>query len=127
MNKPRPFFVLGGLVIGLALIAWLKMSTPAPTPAERVAATKDSVSFEQLELAAAVCKNAAMSLLKSPATARFLDDGTYKEDLGKGRSEIQLHVDAQNSFGAMMRTTVDCKTGKVKGQTLVTAINSWQR
>jgi hypothetical protein len=127
MAKPRPSFVLGGLAIALAAIAWLKLTTPPPTAAERLAAAKGSGTFEQLDLAAAVCKNAAMNVLKSPSTARFLDDSTYKEDLGKGRSEIQLHVDAQNSFGAMMRTTIDCKTANVKGQTRVTAINSWQR
>jgi hypothetical protein len=127
MTKPRLSFVLGGLVIGLAAIAWLNISTPAPTAAERLAAAKDSVSREQLDLAAALCKNAAMNVLKSPSTAQFRDEDVRESDMGKGRSHIQLEVGAQNSFGAMMRTTIDCKAATAKGQTVVTAINSWQR
>ena len=127
MNKPRPYFVLGGLVIALGAIAWLSMATPKPTAADDRPGARDSVSREQLELAAALCKNAALKVLKSPASAQFHDEGTYREDLGKGQSDIQLQVDDQNSLGAMVRTTVDCKTGTVKGQALVTSINSWQR
>jgi hypothetical protein len=68
-----------------------------------------------------------MNVLKSPSTAQFHDEDVRESDMGKGRSHIQLEVDAQNSFGAMMRTTIDCKTATAKGQTVVTAINSWQR
>jgi hypothetical protein len=125
MNKPRPYFVLGGLVIALGAIAWLSMATPKPTEAERIA--PDSVSRRQLDLAAALCKNAALQVLKSPSSVQFHDEDTDKEDLGKGRSEIQFQVDAGNSLGAMIRTTVDCKTGTVKGQAVVTSINSRQR
>jgi hypothetical protein len=127
MKKPRLGFVLGGFLFLVAAIAVDQKMTPPPTPAERIAAARDSVRFEQLSLAADLCKNAAMHLLKSPSSAVFHDEDTYKEDLGKGRSRVQLQVDAQNSFGAMMRTTIDCKTGTVKGQTLVTSVNSWQR
>jgi hypothetical protein len=127
MTKPRGSVILGGLVIMLAAIAWLKMTTPAPTVAE-IAQTKkaDSIST-QLERSVLLCHQAAEKRLKAPASAQWHDSEAYQKDLGKGRSEVQIEVDAQNSFGAMMRTTVDCKTRVALGNVILTAINSWQR
>jgi hypothetical protein len=125
--RARRLFLAAGLLVVIGAVIFVEATAPPPTPAERLRAAKDSASFAQLDLASALCKNAALNVLKSPSTARFYDDSVYTNDLGNGRSEIQMQVDAQNSFGAMMRTTVDCRTSKVKGKTLVTSFRSWQR
>jgi hypothetical protein len=87
---------------------------------------RDSVE-KQISFATQLCREAAEKSLKSPATANFHDDETASEDLGKGRSHVQLQVDAENSFGALMRTTVDCKTRQTKTDIIMTAFNSWGR
>lgn len=120
------------VVIVLGIIGSLSESTrkhtAAPPTAAQVAAKKvaDSVDLE-LTTSVELCHRAALKRLKSPSTANFLDDSTYQKDLGKGRSHIQLQVDAQNSFGGVMRTTVDCKTRLVAGNVVLTAFDSWQR
>jgi RNA polymerase subunit RPABC4/transcription elongation factor Spt4 len=83
---------------------------------------------QQLTAAQLLCRQAAEKSLKSPSTAQFHDGDTYFKDLGKGRSHIQLQVDAENSFGASLRTTIDCKTRQTKtGDVILTSFNSSQR
>jgi hypothetical protein len=47
--------------------------------------------------------------LKAPSTAKFpLYDAACVTDLGDGRYKVTSYVDAQNSFGAMLRTRYVC-------------------
>jgi len=46
--------------------------------------------------------------LKAPSTASF-HGSDYVKYLGKGKFHIQTQVDAQNSYGAMIRTGFDCQ------------------
>lgn len=136
-----PVFVwlVGALVVVIAL-ANSGDSTPAvpavpKTPAQiaredtlRQVQLKQKAIDRQLFGAELLCHNAAMKALKAPSTAEFQDDETYRKDLGKGRSHVQLQVDAENAFGAKIRTTVDCKTREQQnGDVLLTAFNSWTR
>ena len=82
---------------------------------------------QQLAAAKQLCHDAALKALKAPSTANFIDDETYEKDLGKGRSHIQLEVDAENSFSAKIRTTIDCKTRQTGGIVRLTSIDSWSR
>ncbi len=129
------------LVIGIfVLIGSLSSNSssspsPALTPAQLAQRrTSDSIvrvreaSRHQLSSAVLLCHQAAERRLKAPTTAKWHDDEAAQKDLGKGRSHIQLDVDAQNSFSAMLRTTVDCKTRQTSnGDVLLTSFDSWQR
>jgi hypothetical protein len=56
-----------------------------------------------------MCQQFAEDRLKAPSTADWpwgASDATT--DLGDGRYRVRTHVDAQNSFGAMIRSQVDC-------------------
>ena len=86
--------VFGG-AIGLA--GWLAESSPAPqtrdTRKQAIYCARDQVRL----------------LLKAPSTAKFprtSDDQVT--DMGGGTFEIKSYVDAQNSFGAMIRTRYTC-------------------
>lgn len=57
-------------------------------------------------LAQVVCQKAARAQLKAPATAQF---GTVSPvSLGGGRFQVAGPVDAENSYGALLRMTYDC-------------------
>jgi hypothetical protein len=57
-------------------------------------------------LAQAVCVRALKSELTSPATAQFRT--ASRSDLGNGRFRVSGSVDAENSFGALLRQSYDC-------------------
>lgn len=52
-----------------------------------------------------LCAHAAGEMLKAPATARFGSDVDVEVD-GYGIFEYVTHVDAQNGFGALIRSRV---------------------
>lgn len=55
------------------------------------------------------CQAAAEQRLRSPATAEWPSSRASNiEHLGSGRYRVRTHVDAQNAFGAMIRSNVDC-------------------
>ncbi|GEM_PF-2196186 len=58
--------------------------------------------------AEAACRATVKQNLKAPSTADFVDDD-YVKYLGKGKFDVQTTVDAQNSFGAKIRSNFDCK------------------
>jgi hypothetical protein len=63
-----------------------------------------------------MCQQFTEDRLKSPSTADWpwgASDATT--DLGDGRYRVRTHVDAQNSFGAMIRSQVDCTVRFVGG------------
>lgn len=97
------------------------------TPEERRARQVEDSIESQLSGATYVCRQATERILKSPSTAEFHDERAYRKDLGKGNSHIQFQVDAQNSFGAMLRSTVDCKVQLRNGQYSLLSIRSWNR
>lgn len=69
------------------------------------------------DLADIICRDSVKNNLKAPSTAKFqsfLDD--YIGYQGKGKFEVQTKVDAENSFGAMLRSTFDCKVQCVDGE-----------
>lgn len=57
-----------------------------------------------------VCQQFTEQRLKAPSTADW-PFGAGREStqhLGNGKYRVQTYVDAQNSFGAMLRNQVDC-------------------
>lgn len=78
--------------------------TPPPTPAPNFAPT-----------AYTYCKHFTEKRLKAPASAQwpaFSAIAKDVENLGDGRFKVLAHVDSQNSFGAMLRSKVNCTVRK---------------
>lgn len=66
-------------------------------------------SFQDKQLMAGrVCEKYVRASLKAPSTADFGDKQTVS--LGDDSFQVVGQVDAQNSFGAMIRNTYTCKT-----------------
>jgi hypothetical protein len=55
------------------------------------------------------CQGATERRLRAPATAEWPSSRASNiEHLGGGRYRVRTHVDAQNAFGAKIRSDVDC-------------------
>jgi hypothetical protein len=95
--------LLGCVVVGLAALA----TTVEPRPD-----AEPSTPSEQQERTTAIAqaKRCVAALLKSPSTAVFpADEAEYVAyDVGKDWT-VRGYVDAQNSFGAMLRSTWKCE------------------
>ena len=87
---------------------------PPPDPEEQ-ARVAEAVSAE---LAWRYCQDAVRNQLKAPSTARFpgydaVDGLMVRGQDGTVAYQITSYVDAQNSFGAMIRTKFDCVVRKL--------------
>lgn len=61
-----------------------------------------------------MCQEFVEDQLKAPGTADFPAGYTrYTTDLGGGRYRVQAYVDAENAFGANVRTDFDCTVAYV--------------
>jgi len=72
-----------------------------------------------------MCQVHATDSLKAPSTAKFeyLPDASI-EDLGNNTFDMNSYVDAQNSFGAMLRTNYYCKIQYIGADASDTNINN---
>ena len=59
------------------------------------------------EVYANACKGGSLALLKAPATASFGDETRVSES-SRGVFTYRTHVDAQNGFGALIRSRITC-------------------
>ena len=63
----------------------------------------------QGDLAVVKCKSAVTAALKAPSTADFAPYSSSSViDLGKWQYRVHSYVDAENSFGAHIRTPYTC-------------------
>jgi hypothetical protein len=83
----------------LSLIGGLMQQTNPPRPTSRADDGFDGWS---------ACTRAVAERLKAPSTARFHGPTASWHDQAKGTGWIRGQVDAQNSFGAMLRSTFEC-------------------
>jgi hypothetical protein len=106
------------VLLPLAIIGWL-MPENAKDKAARLAAEetqrKEETIYRNEFGAQAICEQHIKDELKAPATARFGDEIT-RVNLGGGRYRIQSYVDAQNSFGALIRTKYVCDASTADGE-----------
>lgn len=141
-NVPAVVWLLFAIVLIGTIVSLSSSNSPPSTPATPEQAARNlaarhasdsvrlrqAIASQQLLGAVMLCHQAAERRLKAPATAKWHDDEAFQKDLGKGRSHVQFDVDAENSFGAMLRTTVDCKTRQQQnGDVVLTSFDSWQR
>ena len=104
-EKNFKFFVILLLcifaILVLLIFATIAESMPKPTPT-----LKTSNQYQAHQ----ICSQFIEKLLKAPSTAQFesMFDSEYNQ-LSKDQFEVWLYVDAQNSFGAMLRNDYYCK------------------
>ena len=99
-----------GLVVStIALLAWL-WSDPQP-------GQPDPPSYEDRQITAWVaCKMAVERRLKAPTTADFETGGHLGVFVSGESFAVESYVDAENSFGAMLRNSFSC-SGTTDGKT----------
>lgn len=107
-----------GLLVGLpaaivVFVAVLGAGSGSASPARKAAM---QARFMERE-AAQHLQKIVTPLLKSPSTAKFpsIVDWYSKETTEKGTYLVSSHVDSQNGFGAMIRTTFKATLKKAEG------------
>ena len=93
------------LVLAFSLFCWSVSQSPKlEQPAQQEAKQEhDAIS------AYVMAQDFVSNQLKAPSTAKFPTySKNYVTDLGEGKYTITAYVDAQNSFGAMMRNNFIC-------------------
>ncbi len=94
-------FVICMAIIRCAILNSEKQpATPTLTP-QQIAANKEKDEHDEAQYHA---KSFIEKSLKAPATAKFPSYNEFLADKKGGYWEVYTYVDAQNSFGAMIRT-----------------------
>lgn len=75
----------------------------------------DNSKDDHSSMAIVQCKNYVRDSLKSPSTARF-PWTSDSQDLGNNTFIVRSYVDAQNSFGAVIRNNYYCKIQYIGGE-----------
>jgi hypothetical protein len=86
-------------------------STATLSESAKASATASSASKDDLATAMPMCQRFVTKVLKAPATARY---GAATSSFSDGWFRVAGDVDAQNSFGALLRSSYTCymtKTG----------------
>lgn len=97
-----------GVVFVIMLISINRQSTETPEAAANNA--RITARATRLHTAVWVCQEAAKLTLKAPTTAEFQPTRkAYSEELASGTIKVETYVDAQNSFGAQIRSTIRCR------------------
>jgi hypothetical protein len=90
--------------------------------AEIDAKNKAEAAEKKDGIVASVCaKTYIEESLKAPSTAKFPWSGGNVVPLGKNKYTVQNYVDAQNSFGAMIRTNYACTVTVINPEDFVCA------
>lgn len=86
-----------------------------PTPANETTTTTEEDTFEVTEIEARTqCQDLVEQRLKAPKTADFpWLDGEWKYTPVDGGYKVESYVDAENSFGAQIRSHFGCTVTKL--------------
>lgn len=97
----------GGFATAIALIIILLMIIGSFGKKDRV--SNNYTNKDQSNLAYHMCQGYVKVALKSPSTAEFPPFQSYNAQYdGYNKYLVSGYVDAQNSFGAMLRTSYTC-------------------
>lgn len=98
-----------GLLVAVFVLVMVVVIRNKPTPEQQAA----SDAKRDGSTAGFVCQDAVRDRLKAPAGAEF-QAPRHSEivTLAPGRYQIRSYVDAQNSFGAKIRTAYTCTAEK---------------
>lgn len=97
------FLVFLALVAGVVFVAQGGKLTTGPAPGSAVAAAPPDNCGGGASMAFVMSQKFVRNRLKAPSTAQFPHSSSTRE-IGKCRYEVTAYVDAQNAFGAMLRT-----------------------
>jgi hypothetical protein len=114
-------FVLGGLGIFI-IFAWIclfYLGGKSDPPPPKIRTAEDTQT-----MAAIQCQGFVKASLKSPATADFPWTDYTATPLGDGTYSVRSYVDAQNSFGATIRSDYTCVVKYLGGDDAY--IGNWQ-
>ena len=103
-SAPLPWDVIMkviGAILAVAAFVWIIKPRPTDDAAD---------AAHELTLGAwTACQQFVEARLKAPATAQFPTvDQAAVHSFGSGRYGVESYVDAQNSFGAMLRSRYAC-------------------
>jgi hypothetical protein len=111
----------GNYIAAFDLLDQARSSTPGSVTARQALEMQSKIrpkrdkqvemrDHPQGTLAGIVCKEYVKEHLKAPSTSDFQSFlGRNVQDLGNWRYRVGSYVDAQNSFGAQIRTTFTCE------------------
>lgn len=101
-----------GIVLVLLFVVGMCVNTVDESSETAPARSHDEIT------AYTMCQKFVEDRLKAPRTAKFpWSASELTTDLGDGRYQVRAHVDAENSFGAMLRTRFVCTVQWVSGET----------
>jgi len=105
-KNPKWKLCLIGVVAGFALFI-VAVSMPNDKP---VQTDNKAPKVEHSKIAAyAMAQEFVDKQLKAPSTSKYpVYSEKFVKDLGEGRYTVTTYVDAQNSFGAMIRNNFTC-------------------
>jgi hypothetical protein len=110
VKKPRPeghlsgFQVLAGLAFGVGAV-WFMASSGSGGSDDQESSVKPTPFMAFIQ-----CQAFVKNTLKAPATAQFPSKPQSAIDAGNNTFVVIATVDAQNSFGALLRNDWTCKT-----------------
>lgn len=129
-KKPSPILYFVGTLVLCSLIsaagftflmpdASPESASPKPTNTPgRIIVEDTPIPATGSEAAAwTACERFVSEQLKAPSTAKFSGFDTEISDRGDGRYIVQGYVDAENSFGAMIRNDYVCDVRHQEGIT----------
>lgn len=104
------------LLLGVMVIAWRMNTTPSLPDNAPVQAIQRERTYSKIEVWV-YAKELVSRQLKAPASAKWPDDGLFSgvnaEDfvtkIGSNSYEVAAWVDAENSFGALLRKRFECR------------------
>jgi hypothetical protein len=114
-RKEYIFTIIAVVIMACAAVALVyhKSKGPDLTPDEKIQASAarraneaERVIAEEKSNAAVYCQLQVTHFLKAPSTAQF---GSETVALGPHRWRVVSYVDAENSFGAQLRTGYTCE------------------
>ena len=110
-QKPRRSYRLQiGLILLTLMLCYLAYQSPEDVAKKDVEGDPGIAAFR--------CQDFVKGQLKAPSTAQFPNPysaGTTVVRVAPGHYRVTSYVDAQNSFGAQIRTPFICEVKKVPG------------
>lgn len=108
------------VVIGLLVFGWFILGGDKD---EAPRAPVVQTPAQTAKYAASTCESRVKGLLKAPATAKFPWDSPAVIDLGNNEFLLRSYVDAQNGFGALIRSNYTCRVKVTNGSASIIAVN----
>ena len=99
--------MIGKLVLAIiGIVVLLIIFSPAKAPSSTASAPREPGNID----AQVMCQQFIEKQLKAPSTAKFPSSREWKIDHVAGTADYHAssYVDAQNSFGAMIRSNITC-------------------